>query len=106
MTFKVILGLPQILGTLQIGGKSYHPRAKINNNSRIPATDSGDPETEIGNLEAEKRVHRIHGTLETRLHDASQPGCPLKGGRRISKQYVHVFVCPKVPPESQTDIFE
>ena len=30
--------------------------------------DSRDPETEIGNLETEKRVHRIHGTLETGLH--------------------------------------
>ena len=30
--------------------------------------DSRDPETETGNLETEKRVHRIHGTLETGLH--------------------------------------
>ena len=30
--------------------------------------DSGDPETETGNLETEKRAHRIHDTLETGLH--------------------------------------
>ena len=30
--------------------------------------DSRDPETETGNLETEKRVDRIHGTLETGLH--------------------------------------
>ena len=29
--------------------------------------DSRDPATEIGNLETEKRVHRIHDTLETGL---------------------------------------
>ena len=46
--------------------------------------DSRDPETETGSLETEERAHRIHGTLETGLHkDASQPGGPLKGGRRI-----------------------
>ena len=37
------------------------------NNSRIPASDSKEPETESGNLEFEKRVHRIHGTPETGL---------------------------------------
>jgi hypothetical protein len=30
--------------------------------------DPRDPDTETGNLEIEKRVHRIHGTLETGLH--------------------------------------
>ena len=29
--------------------------------------DSGNPETETGSLETEKRVHRMHGTLETGL---------------------------------------
>ena len=38
-----------------------------NNNSWIPETDSRDPETETGNLETEKRVHKIHDTLETEL---------------------------------------
>ena len=38
-----------------------------NNNSWIPETDSKDPETETGILETEKRVRRIHGTLETGL---------------------------------------
>ena len=30
--------------------------------------DSRDLETEIGSLETEKRVHKIHDTLETGLH--------------------------------------
>ena len=35
--------------------------------SRALATNSRDHETETGNFETEKRVHRIHGTLETVL---------------------------------------
>ena len=55
-----------------------------NKNSKIPETDSRNPETETGSLETEKRVHRIDDRLETGLHkDASQPGGPHKGGRRI-----------------------
>ena len=38
-----------------------------NNDSRILETDSRDPDIEIGILEAEKKVHEIHGTLETGL---------------------------------------
>ena len=42
--------------------------------------ESRDPETEAGSLEIEKRVHRIHGTLEMGLHkDPSQHG-GHKGG--------------------------
>ena len=42
--------------------------------------DSRDPQTETGSLETEKRVRRIHGSLETRLHkDALQAGGPHKG---------------------------
>ena len=59
-------------------------RALSNTNPGSLIPDSGDPETETGNLETEKRVHRIHGTLETGLQkNASQPGGPHKGGRRI-----------------------
>ena len=57
------------------------PRALV---TIIPGSlkpDSRDPETETGSLETEKRVHRIHGTLEKGLHkDASQPGGPHRGG--------------------------
>ena len=45
-----------------ISGPKY-----FNNNSRIPETDSRDPESETGSLETEKRVHRIQDTLETGL---------------------------------------
>ena len=52
-----------------------------NNNHRIPETDPRDPETEIGSLETELRVRRIHDTLGTRItEDASQPGGPSQEG--------------------------
>ena len=44
-----------------------HPQALV---TTIPGSlkpESRDPETETGNLETEKRVHRIHGTLEPGL---------------------------------------
>ena len=43
-------------------------RALVTNNPGSLKPDSRDPETETGNLETEKRVHRIHCTLETGLH--------------------------------------
>ena len=56
----------------------------MTNNPGSLKPDSRDPETETGNLETEKRVHRIHGTLETGSHkDPSQLGGLLKEGRRI-----------------------
>ena len=60
------------LGSHQISGSFWpvvicsSPGPSINN-SRILETDSRDPETEIGSLETETRVHRIHDTLETGL---------------------------------------
>ena len=64
--FRVILGSPQILrpSWLGVNCSSVGPG---NNNSRIPEADSRDPETEIGSPETEKRVHRMHGSLETGL---------------------------------------
>ena len=95
----VILGSPQILGPSWVGGKLVHPRALV---TTIPGSlkpDSRDPETETGNLETEKRVHRIHGTLETGLHkDASQPGGPHKGGRRILNRGVPICATTKWEP--------
>ena len=43
------------------------PRALVTNNPGSLKRDSRDPETETGNLETEKRVHRIHDSLETGL---------------------------------------
>ena len=52
-----------------------------NNNSRFLETESRDPEAEAGNLEAEKRVHGIHDTLETVLQSVSRrPVAPHKEG--------------------------
>ena len=45
----------------------WSPFLSNNQQSSIPEHDSRDRQTEIGNPETEKRVHRIHGTLETRL---------------------------------------
>ena len=76
----MILGSPQISGPSGLGGKLACSRALV---ATIPGSmkpESRDPETETGNLETEKRVHRIHDTLETGLHkDPSQPGGPHKG---------------------------
>ena len=63
----MILGSPQILRTLRVGGKLVASRALSNTNPGSLKPDSRDPETETGDLETE-RVHRIHGTLETGLH--------------------------------------
>ena len=49
------------------------------NNSRIPGTDSGDPENETGSLETERRVHRIYDTLETGLHMILSLVAPTRG---------------------------
>ena len=71
-----------------VGGNWYCSGTLV---TTIPGSlkpDSRDPETETGDLEIEKRVHRIHGTLETGLqHDPSQPGGPHKVGRRILLTY-------------------
>ena len=65
-------------------GKWYFPRALSNTNPGSLRPDFRDPDTETGKLEIEKRVHRIHETLETGLHkDPLQPGGPLKGGQWI-----------------------
>ena len=80
----VILGSPQILSTRLVGGKLVAGGSLVTNNPGSLKPDSRDPETETGNLETEKRIHRMHDTLETGLRkDASQPGGPHKGGRRI-----------------------
>ena len=42
---------------------------------QIPETDSRDSETEIWSVETEKRVYRIHDSLENGIaNDLSQPG--------------------------------
>ena len=68
MPFEKILGSPQILRPARLVVNGRLLGSTSNNNSRIPETDSRDPETETGSLETELLVHRIHGTLETRLH--------------------------------------
>ena len=51
-----------------VEGKWCASGSLVTNNPGSLKPDSRDPETETGNLETEKRVHRIHGTLETGLH--------------------------------------
>ena len=64
----VILGSSQILRPSRVGGKLVAGGTLV---TTIPGSlkpDSRDLETETGSLETGKRVHRIHGTLETGLH--------------------------------------
>ena len=84
MTFQGDCGVTPNLGTILVDGKWFPSGSLVTNNPGCLKPDSRDLETETGNLETEKRVHKIHDTLETGLHkDASQPGGPHKGGRRI-----------------------
>ena len=65
MTFQSDSGVTPDPGTRQVEGKCVDPRALV---TTIPGSlkpDSRDPETETGSLETEKRVHRIHGSLDT-----------------------------------------
>ena len=68
MTFQSDSGVTPDPGTSQVSGKLVGSRALSNTNPGSLKPDSRDPETETGNLETEKRVHRIHDTLETGLH--------------------------------------
>ena len=89
MTFQGDSGVTPDLGTILVDGNLACSRALSNIIPGSLKPDSRDPETETGNLEIEKRVHGIHGTLETGLHkDASQPGGPHKGGRRIFSELI------------------
>ena len=68
MNFHVILGSSQILRPSLVDGKLGAGGSLVTNNPGSLKPDSRDPETETGSLEIEKRVHRIHDTLETGLH--------------------------------------
>ena len=68
MTFQGDSGVTPDLGTNRVEANWYGSGTLV---TTIPVSlkpDSRDPETETGSLETEKRVHRIHGTLETGLH--------------------------------------
>ena len=96
MYFKVILGSSQILRPILVGGKLVARRALSNTIPGSLKPDFRDSETETGNLETEKRVHRIHGTLETGLNNyPAQPGGPHTGGRRITL----LELCEQCPDE-------
>ena len=64
ITFQGDSGVTPDLGTFRVEAKCFGPRALSNTNPGSLKPDSRDPETETGNLETEKRVRRIHGTLE------------------------------------------
>ena len=63
----MILGSAHLQSTRQFGSKLFHPWAIVTTIPGYLKPTSRDPETETGNLQTEKRVHRIHGTLETDL---------------------------------------
>ena len=64
----MILGASQIQSIRLVGGKCVGSRALSNTIPGSLKPDPRDPETETGSLEIEKRVHRIHDTLEAALH--------------------------------------
>ena len=68
MTFQGVSGVTPDPAPDLVCGKLVHPRALSNINPGSLKPGSRDPEPETGNLETEKRVHRIHGTLEMGLH--------------------------------------
>ena len=71
----MILAPPRIPGPFWLVVNSLSP-GPGNNYSSIRGTVSRDPETETGTLESEKRVHGIHGTLETGLRVLRFLRCP------------------------------
>ena len=76
MSFRVILGSPEILSSRQVVGKLGGSQA-YNNNSRMPETDSGDPETENGR---EYIGYMVHWKRDyTRMSRSLLP--PQKGQR-------------------------
>ena len=81
MTFQGESGVTPDLGTNRVEANWYGSGTLV---TIIPGNlkpDPRDPETEIGKLETEKMLHRVHGTLETGLLQyLSQPGGLLKGG--------------------------
>ena len=83
MTFQGESGVAPDLATILEDAKLEDPWALV---TTIPGSLKPILKIkETGILETELRVHRIHDTLETGLHeDASQPGGSHKGGRRIS----------------------
>ena len=84
----MILGSPQILGPSGLVVNGFF-RIPINKQSRVSETDSRDPETEIGSLETELRVHWTRGGNGI-TQDAPQPGGSHKGVLRM-----HSFICSK-----------
>ena len=68
MTFHGDSGVAPDPAPRQVGGKLVAGGSLVTNNPGSLKPDSGDPETETGNLETDKRVQRIHDTLETGLH--------------------------------------
>ena len=92
MTFQSDFGVTPDLATNLVDAKCVGSRALSNTNPGSLKPDSGDPETETGSLEIEKRVHRIHGTLETGLHSILRSlVAPSRGAGGFSKKG-----CPKV----------
>ena len=61
--------------------------ALVTNNPGSLKPDSRDPETETGKLETEKRVHRIHGTLETGLPLRLTPMAALQAALEKSRNW-------------------
>ena len=60
--------------------------------------DSGDPETETGNFQTEKRVHRIHCTLEAGFHMIPRSLVAPQGGPADSLMVFHRAIVDLIYP--------
>ena len=92
MTFQGDSGVTPDPGNMP-EGKLVGSRALSNIIPGSLKPDSRDPETETGNLETEKRVHRIHGTLETGLHMIRRSlVAPSRGAGGYQSLYMYSYI--------------
>ena len=90
MTFQGGSGATPDLGTNLVGGKLVHPRALVTNNPGSLNTTLEILRPKLGVLRL-RRGYRGWYTGNGITRDASQPGGPHKGGRRIIARMVHVL---------------
>ena len=101
MTFQGGSGVITDPETEPVGGNWYGSGTLVTTVPGSLKPDSRDPETETGKLEIEKRVHRIHDTLETGLQRMPRSlVAPTRGagGFFFSSSSSSSWHCP--PPET------
>ena len=93
INFQGDSGVTPDLATNLGDGKLVASRALSNTIPGSLKPDSRDPETETGNPENEKRVHRIHDTLETGLQRILRSlVAPSRGAGGLNQNRIMLFV--------------